>query len=188
MASKTEILEAAITQFQIKGIKFTQADVAAQAGISKKTIYQYFKSKDEMFLSMVEYVFEGIKERERQIAENPNLSTVDKIYQIVIALPDRYENIEQRHLYDLQTRYPQLYHGVVKHLESDWELTIALLERGMEEGVIRKFSIPVLKMMIEASIAHFLDSDKFESMNLTYHQALEEMMSILMEGICIEKI
>mgnify|MGYP000429396910 CR=1 FL=1 len=40
-------------------------------------------------------------------------------------------------------------------LETGWETTIALLEQGMQEGVIRPVRIPILKMMLEASLEQF---------------------------------
>ena len=39
---KNEILNATITVFNKKGMKFTMDDVAREAGMSKKTIYAVF--------------------------------------------------------------------------------------------------------------------------------------------------
>ena len=47
---KARILEAAIKVFARKGLsKTTISDIAAEADIGKGTVYEYFKSKDEVF-------------------------------------------------------------------------------------------------------------------------------------------
>jgi len=48
-----EILEAALASFAEKGFAGTRMDdIAARAGITKGTIYLYFKSKDELFKAL----------------------------------------------------------------------------------------------------------------------------------------
>ena len=54
-------------------------DLAGILGMSKKTIYTVFSDKTSLFLSMVDYLFDTIKESERAILENEALSTVEKI-------------------------------------------------------------------------------------------------------------
>jgi TetR/AcrR family transcriptional regulator, mexJK operon transcriptional repressor len=48
------ILDAALTVFSEKGfVGASMDDIAAEAGISKPTLYQYFPSKDELFTAMM---------------------------------------------------------------------------------------------------------------------------------------
>jgi TetR/AcrR family transcriptional repressor of mexJK operon len=48
------ILDAALTVFSDKGfVGASMDDIAAEAGISKPTLYQYFPSKDELFTAMM---------------------------------------------------------------------------------------------------------------------------------------
>ncbi|MEE9167962.1 MAG: TetR/AcrR family transcriptional regulator [Candidatus Neomarinimicrobiota bacterium] len=47
---KTQIVEAAITVFAREGLERGRiSDIAAEAGIGKGTVYEYFRSKDEIF-------------------------------------------------------------------------------------------------------------------------------------------
>lgn len=77
MQQKEVILEGTIKAFNEKGLKFTMDDVAKILGMSKKTIYTVFRDKESMFLAMVDYMFDSIKESEQQIVEDDALSTVD---------------------------------------------------------------------------------------------------------------
>ncbi len=67
------------------------------------------------------------------------------------------------------------------------ETTIALLEQGMQEGVIRPVRIPILKMMLEASLEQFFQRDILLQNEITYAQALQEVVGILMYGIASER-
>ena len=64
--TREKILKGTIQVFNKKGLKLTMDDVAEELKISKKTIYKEFKSKDEIFDSMVDYVFDNIKAREQE--------------------------------------------------------------------------------------------------------------------------
>ena len=68
MQQKEVILEGTIKAFNEKGLKFTMDDVAKILGMSKKTIYTVFRDKESMFLAMVDYMFDSIKESEQQSA------------------------------------------------------------------------------------------------------------------------
>ncbi|MGK0289481.1 MAG: AcrR family transcriptional regulator [bacterium] len=68
---KKHILQAALDSFYEKGIHETKmADVAKKAGIGKGTLYEYFTNKEELFLAVVDFSFEGIaSDLEEQISE-----------------------------------------------------------------------------------------------------------------------
>ncbi len=180
---RKEILEGTIQVYNRKGLKFTMDDIAAWLGISKKTIYTVFETKEALFLAMVDYLFDSIKESEAAVVENPALGTLEKIKKILGVMPESYRNIDFRQLYELKGKYPVIYAKVEERLENGWEITISLLEQGMEEGVIRPVKIPLVKMMLEAAIEQFFQRDILIRQNLGYQEALEEVVGILVEGI-----
>ena len=137
MELKENILKAVIAVFREKGIKFTMNDIASQLGISKKTIYTVFPNKEELLYEMVDYVFDAIKESERAVVEDDSLTLMEKIRAILLVLPEGYREIDFRQLYLIKERYPRIYKKLEYRLETGWEMTIALLEQGIEAGVIR---------------------------------------------------
>lgn len=183
MALREEILEGTVLAFRNKGLKFTMDDIASLLGMSKKTIYTVFHDKEELFLAMVDYLFDSIKESERQVSQDPGLDTVEKIRRILGVLPESYRDVDFSRLYPLREKYPAIYRQVERRLETGWETTIALLEQGMAEGVIRPVKIPILKLMLEASLEQFFQRDVLVKNGIAYREALEEVVDILMEGI-----
>ncbi|MDO4467611.1 MAG: TetR/AcrR family transcriptional regulator [Bacillota bacterium] len=180
---KEDILNACIVLFNQKGLKFTMDDLAKKMGMSKKTLYTLFSDKQALFLEMVDYLFLAIQESKKEVMNDTRLSTLEKIQKILGVMPESYAQIDFRQLYGLKDKYPKTYKRVENHLETGWEDTINLLEQGMKEGVIRKTSIPLVKMMLEASLEQFFQRDILIRANLTYQEALDEVVHILIEGI-----
>lgn len=180
---REKILMSTMEVFNNKGLKFTMDDIAKNISISKKTIYKVFNDKEEMFLELVDYLFDGIKDAEMQVANDPSLSTLDKIRKILGVMPNSYMDIDFRQLYMLRDKYPKIYEKVEERLENGWELTISLIEQGMKEGVVRPVKIPVLKMMFEASLEQFFRRDVLISNKMTYQDGLAEVVDIIIDGI-----
>jgi AcrR family transcriptional regulator len=184
---KESILSATLQLFNEKGLKFTMDDIASLLGMSKKTIYTVFKDKESLFLAMVDCIFDSIKESEAQLMADESLSTKEKIRKILGVMPESYMDIDFRQLYMLRDKYPGTYKRVEERLESGWENTIALIEQGMEEGVIRKVKIPIVKMMLEAALEHFFARDILIQNNMSYVEGLNDVVDILMDGIVCEQ-
>lgn len=182
---KDDILEATIQAFPKKGLKFTMDDIASLLGISKKTIYTIFPDKNSLILEMVDYCFSSIKESEQKVLQDSNLDTVGKIRAILGVLPEGYRELDLRQLYQLKEKYPEVYEKVKSRLETGWESTISLLEQGIAEGKIRNIRIPILKTMMEATLEQFFQRDVLIQNGISYHEALDEVVAILIDGITI---
>ncbi len=160
-------------------------DIAKEMGISKKTIYTVFKDKEELFLAVVDYMFDSIKAAEEAIHNSKKLSTIEKIRAVLGVMPEGYKDVDLRQLYVLKDKFPKIYAKVEERLETGWEKTIALIEQGMEEGVIRRVPVPIVKLMMEAALEQFFQRDILVRSGLTYQEALDEVVDILVDGIAV---
>ena len=180
---RNEILHSLIGLFNEKGLKFTMDDLAERLHRSKKTIYAYFPDKKRLLDDMVDYIFDAIQESKRQVLREADPDTVTQIRKLLSAMPEEYKDVDLRQLYILKDKYPKIYAHVKKRLESDWEPTVALIRRGIDEGVIRDFSIPVFQTMMESTLEQFFKRDVLVENGISYHQALQEVVEILVAGI-----
>lgn len=182
-----KILEGALNVFNQKGLKFTMDDIASELAISKKTIYTVFRDKESMLYAMVDYCFDHIKQSEAEVLANDSLTTVRKIRSILCVMPDGYRDVDFRQLYVLKDKYPGIYRQVEQRLENGWESTIALIEQGMKEGVVRNINIHVVKTMFEATLEQFFQRDVLINAKISYNEALQEVVDILMDGITCQQ-
>ena len=184
---REEILEATIHVFNKKGMKFTMDDVARELGMSKKTIYTVFADKQELVYDMVDYCFDSIKDSEERVMKNAGLSTFEKLQGILGVLPEGYKEIDFTQLYILKDKYPRIYSRVEERLESGWDSTMELLQRGMDEGVIRRVDKALVKVMFEATLEQFFRRDVLVKNNISYSDALTEVVDIICNGIREQK-
>ena len=99
---KENIMQGTLQAFNQKGLKFTMDDIAKILGISKKTIYQVFRDKEALFLETVDYLFDRIKDSEQKIVENQEMDTLQKIHTILGVMPECYQDVDFRQLYQLK--------------------------------------------------------------------------------------
>ena len=180
---KERILKGTIQAFNEKGLKFTMDDLARILGMSKKTIYVEFTDKNSLFLAMVDYLFDGIKESEEEIINNTDIDIVDKITTMLGVLPESYKDIDLRQLYMLKDKYPVIYKRVEERFENGWQQTIELLKEAIEEGKVRKVNVDIFKMMMDAALEQFFQRDILIYNSLSYEEGLKEVVGILMNGI-----
>lgn len=179
---RARLREAGLELFRREGLHFTMQQAAQAIHISKKTIYCVYASKEELLLDMVDEAFASIHRRKQAILDGPG-TLEEKIRSVIIALPESYSAMDLQQLELLDERYPRVAQRVRQHLETGWEPTLALLEQAMEQGLMRRVSLPVLQGMISAAIEHFLANRSLEAQGISYTQALEEMISIILEGV-----
>ena len=180
---KERIINAAIEEFTKSGLKFTMDDIAKNLAMSKKTIYTVFRDKETLFYQMVDYSFDKIKESEQYVLMDPTLSTLEKLRKLMGVLPEVYKDIDLTQLYALRDKYPRTYLKVQKRLESGWESTISLINKGIEEGSIRPVNVMVVKTMFESTLEQFFQRDVLIASGMSYQDALSEVVNILIDGI-----
>lgn len=184
---KMDIVNATFSVYKKKGFKFTMDDIAKEISISKKTIYNTFRSKDELFIEVVDYFFDKIKQEEKKILRDASLSTDEKLRRIMKVLPDGYRDLDLRQVNIVRDRFPNVYRRIQKRLEIDWENTIYLIQKGVDEGVFKEVNIPLFKMMFQASVEQFFQDDILLEQNMEYAEALNEIVDLLIDGLRIKE-
>ena len=166
-----------------QGLDFTMSQLATQLGMSKKTLYVLFESKEALLLETVDTMFDAVKASEAEVLARQDLDLAAKVRRLVVVLPDSYKTLDWSRLQGVEEKYPTVYQRIRQRLESGWEPTLALLRQGMEEGVLRPFEPGLLRAIVEGTIEHLLTTDALEREKLDYVQALDGMMDLLMGGI-----
>ena len=180
---RRRILEATIQIFNERGLKFTVDELTSRLSMSKKTFYSVFVDKRSLFYEMVDYIFDYIRESKSDVVRSEELDLKTKLRLVLSMLTEKYEDIDLSKLYILKEKYPEVYAHVAERLESEWDETIRLLEQGVEEGILRPFSIPIFEMMMESSLEQFFQNDILVRSSISYKQGLEEVVDILLNGI-----
>jgi len=79
------IIQAAITEFRANGFEITSMDkIAATAGVSKRTVYNHFPSKEELFAEILNQLWARVT-AEQETAYRPGLPLRDQLRPILMA-------------------------------------------------------------------------------------------------------
>ena len=181
MDLRESIIQAATDEFREKGLKFTMDDVTFRLSISKKTIYTLFSSKEELLSAIVDYTFLAIQDAKQKIITQ-DMDLIQKIKKVIIALPDQYLELDFRQLEGLKEKYPSVYKKVTRNLETNWDATFAIMQLAVDRGVLKPINFSIFREIVSASIEHFISSDMLIRENILYKDALEQMITMIMEG------
>jgi TetR/AcrR family transcriptional regulator, cholesterol catabolism regulator len=95
------------------GIKsVTMDDLAGELGISKKTLYQHFRDKQQVVEEVVKYLFSIQKEGIREALTQPNTNAIDKLMLMTLFFARLFKNSNPVLSYDLQKYYPAIWEEV----------------------------------------------------------------------------
>ncbi|RON53050.1 TetR/AcrR family transcriptional regulator [Pseudomonas frederiksbergensis] len=79
------IIQAAIAEFRANGFEITSMDkIAATADVSKRTVYNHFPSKEELFAEILNQLWARVT-AEQETAYRPDLPLRDQLRQILMA-------------------------------------------------------------------------------------------------------
>jgi TetR/AcrR family transcriptional regulator, cholesterol catabolism regulator len=124
-----------VMQYSIRSVSMD--DIAANLGMSKKTIYQYFKDKDELVESVVEDVIdtnECICNKDRDKAEN----AVHEIFLVMDMMAEMFKTMNPSILFDMQKYHPTAFVKFQKHRnEYMYDVCRQNIERGIKEELYR---------------------------------------------------
>lgn len=143
---RQKIIDTAISLAQEHGIKFTLEDIAAQASISKKTIYKYFDGKESLINAAVDYIFADIHKQHEDIL-SLDISETEKLRKIACVYPSviRFDSLKLDKLIEL---HPDIYRRIEKHLRDNWELTLELFDRCVGEGSLKNIDREYFRMIL----------------------------------------
>ncbi|MGZ7444738.1 TetR/AcrR family transcriptional regulator [Paenibacillus sp. TH7-28] len=162
--------------------RFTLDDLAAQLGISKKTIYKYFSGKDEIISVFFDEVLGSdrtstLQEMDRATEWRDRFrAAVFSYHKYKLPLPV----IEEARLI-----YPREWEKVEAYRRFKVRLLTDLLNRAVQQGLLRPTIRPeILIYMIEKTSSIIYEHQFLQDHGLTLKQAWEEVYQVLMKGIC----
>lgn len=132
------IVEQAFGTFKQRGFKnVTMDDISRHVGISKKTLYELFKHKDELVEAVVQFVIENNTcqiENTAQIGKN----AIEHNIHMMLYLDRFVGGMNPVCFLDLQRYYPVAFQLLTKHRTQFVEQSILQnLRQGIEEGLYR---------------------------------------------------
>lgn len=133
-----KILNKSRQLFYTYGIKnITMDDISKNLGISKKTIYKYYKDKNAIVRSVVEELLSDSAISMNEIT-NKSEDVIEEVYTQMHNMGKQVQLIKLSFFLELEKSYPDLMESIVKYkTEVITEKIKSNLRRGIESGIYR---------------------------------------------------
>lgn len=139
METKDKILKGAEELFFKYGIKnITMDEIARHLSISKKTIYQFFKDKDDVLRSLMEHSLSEDKCRLEEVSRTSK-NTIEEVFKLMDEMREMFSRINPIFFYEINRYYPEIW-KIFDSFKKEfiYNSVVNSLRRGQEEGLIRK--------------------------------------------------
>ena len=186
---QNEIIDKSAMIFLRHGIRsVTMDDLAKELGMSKKTIYNHFKDKDDLVKRIVTSLIERNKsacESGRVKAEN----AIEALMNISDYSTRLFTEIHSSVFFDLQKYYPEAWSIIKQHrLEFVTNQITQNVIRGQKEGLyISELDPKIMSGIHLALISVMTDGDIFEVEVNEYGKLLEQIVLFQLRGIVNDK-
>ncbi len=189
METRQRILEIAMAQFARFGVRtITMEDLARQAGISKKTIYQEFEDKKDLVKAVFAAILEQDRKRLAFILEQGD-GVIEHLVQTSKMMRERLTSINPLVILEVQKYFPEAWNLFESFKqETIQQDLIKVLDRGKELGYFR----PEIDSRVLARVRLTQVTTAFDPQNFAEpdYNLVEDQMIILdhfLHGIFTEK-
>ena len=183
------IIETAKQLFVKHGVRtITMNDIAAEAGVSKKTLYEHFLNKEDLLEKTLNSMHEEGKAERETIFENGRFN-IDSMLEIIRLSALRINEINPNFITDIKKYHPNIWKGKLQEMENDTiQFKARLIEEGIKQGYFRSdINIDIASKLLHEQINMLMDNEIFPSNRYSRSEVFQTIMIIFGTGIIKEK-
>jgi AcrR family transcriptional regulator len=144
------------------------SDIANELGISKRTLYEVFRDKEELLEECINFHM-GKADREIKQMEENSENVVDALMRMYGKHLKEAKSVNKSMVHDLKKYHPHIYEKVECRQRAGMDTFMPLFERGREQGLLRNdvnFEIVswLLKSQFKALMEdEYIPTDKYSA-------------------------
>jgi AcrR family transcriptional regulator len=186
--SKEQILEKGFDTITQDGLRyFTVESLSAHLGMSKKTIYKFFPSKEILIEKIVDY-FTGMIERKlKQIVES-DMNPVEKYVKIMDFIMDKISRTSMDKIIELKNRYPMVWKKVETFRQGLTQDFATIFIEAQEKGFARKdIDMNIVATIYMNIVNSTFQPEFFLKNNLAPVDTINLFVNLITEGMFTQK-
>lgn len=168
MTTKERIVQEAKRLFFQYGVRnVTMNDIANQLGMSKRTIYENVKDKDELLSECIDQ-FECDQDKEIDSIDL-NVKMIDLLKALINHGAEIIQSELGNFIIEVKKYHPKVFlNNIQKHKEKRYQRTVAFIEKGIRDGFFKKdINVEIIALILTNAFVSF---DSNESLNLEKKQ------------------
>lgn len=184
-----KIVETATDMFVKRGFKAVSVDeIAAELGISKRTLYEQVKSKDELVELCLKFHHENCKKRFTEIFES-QCSIFERIIKMIEAQLNIIRSTNKNFLDELAIRAKE--EGKKKDEEDKQKHHnhfVNLIKEGQSNGdIMQEYNPEIIAKIIESQLMALGQSSFYDFSQISFFEVYRTLWKISLNGIATEK-
>ena len=167
--------------------KITMDELAADLQMSKKTIYKYFDSKNNLVESVAnKFMSNAACEIGKVIDSDKN--AVVKFIGILKFFSKMANFISERLIIDLQRKLPRLWKRIDEFRAKMMHINLSkIINQGKEEGLIKDYPTEIAITMVIAAVRSVVNPDFLLNNNYSMETAISTCFDIMFSGLLTDK-
>lgn len=167
--------------------KVSTHEIAAALGISKKTLYREFETKEDILRVVIITKLKESAKRVDSILANRTLSFPDKLQGMLNVIRDQQRRVSPVLIRDVCASAPEVWKEIVEHKRGRLKKFEGLLEEGMRLGYFRS-DVPkeIIVRMHSAAIEALTTPQALGELPCTSEEVFQNVIRVLFEGILLE--
>jgi AcrR family transcriptional regulator len=163
-------------------------DIARECGVSKKTVYEHFKDKEELVQDGMRFLLNR-HELHLENFRQQSANAIEELLKGVAYMEQLGNNINPVMLFEIQKYLPDIWKEVETFKQGQLlQAIIANLERGMKEGVYRndlKLNIMARMRLLQLDMA--FEPLQFPATQFNMHEVIKEITAHFILGVTTMK-
>lgn len=188
ISRKKKYILKAISVFQQNGLRLSLEEVAAKMGITKKTLYNHFSSKDELLKECIQLISDDFQEAIAGL-DDTNHNPIDNFRESFIQINFLFTELSPIFFYDIMKLNPD--QAMSEHLAGSGlfqQKIKANLEQGIRQEIYRKdLDIDLVSEYMGYSIFGFYINSIINSSSFISRLYFEEIVDYNLRAIVSEK-
>ncbi len=172
-------------KFGVKSVSMD--DVARELGVSKRTIYQYIKDKEDLIEKSINVLRNESIEQLKSIIDK-KLNAVEELMETYRILRENMENMNPMLDFEIRKYYPNLHRKLKqRHKTTASEMIERNIRNGIQEGLFRNdFDINLIVFIHYSHIFAIIETEE-SKLPLPWHETLRQTLEYHLRGICNHK-
>ena len=188
--SAQRIVMAARRHFFAHGFRsVTMDDLAEELGMSKKTLYTSFPSKEALLRSVLLDKFRSVEQDLDRIASASSTDVLDSLHQLLACVQRHAEEIQPPFVRDMRREAPEMFQLVQSRRRDVIQRDFGkIVDEGRRAGIFRKdISTRLMIEILLGATEAIMNPPKMAELGLTPKTGYLTIITVVLEGVLTDK-
>ncbi len=181
MTNEIDLYRETFALYQEQGAKFTMDELALRLAISKKTLYEMVRSKDELVDRALTFYFDAVEQEQTSIRSDSSLNALERVERLLCVVPEM--PFHEYRMRELKRAFPEAYRRMTDWLETGWGNTFSVMQIAITEGFLEPFDRELFSRIYAYAMERLmLESEQMKTADFADLQ--KRAVRMLLCGVC----